>query len=309
MRVTLAQIAPRLGRLADNLAAHRQILAEAWAGGSRLVVFPELSLTGYLLRDYTSEVALTVEELAAHLAAVAAPAGAGPLEVVLGFVELSPGRQCYNAGACFELAPDAAPRLVHLHRKVHLPTYGMFDERRYFNPGRRYQAFESPSLGRCGLLICEDLWHPSSVFVLSVDGPAFEGAGVLLGLANSPARGLTDTERFTVGNMETWRRLNALYAELYGLLVFHVQRVGVEDQYIFSGGSQILAPGGEVLLEAPLFDEAIVSAEIDPAAVLRPHRSANPRALAEDVDLVRRELERIGSAVYGAPGYHSEIDR
>lgn len=296
MRVTLAQIAPRLGRLDDNVALHRSLMADAWAGGTDLLLFPELSLTGYLLRDYTSQVAISVDELVARLDGLTP--GPGPLEVVVGFVELSAGAQCYNSAAWLRLLPGGPPEVLHVHRKVHLPTYGMFDERRYFNPGRRYAALDSPSLGRAGLLICEDLWHPSSVFVLAVDGPAFEGMRALVGLTNSPARGVTDTESCTTANVETWRRLNALYAELYGLLVFHVQRVGVEDQYIFSGASEVLAPSGEVLLRAPLFDEAVLSVDLEPAELLRRQRSVQPRALAEDVELVRRELARIGGEVY-----------
>jgi predicted amidohydrolase len=297
MKATLAQIAPRLGRLEVNLAQHRQLLGEAWVAGTDLIVFPELSLTGYLLRDHTAHVALTVAELAASLAGLSA--GERAMDAAVGFVELSAGHQCYNSAAYLHFAPgESAPQVVHVHRKVHLPTYGMFDERRYVNPGRRYRAFDAPLLGRCGMLICEDLWHPSSVFVMSVDGPNFEGMEVLLGLANSPARGAQDTEQFTVANVETWRRLNALYAELYGLVVFHVQRVGVEDQYIFSGGSEIVAPGGEPLARLPLFDEAVVTVDLDLAEMSRWCRSVSPRALAEDVDLVRSELARIERGVY-----------
>lgn len=296
MKVTLAQIAPRLGRLADNINRHRELIGAGWADGTDLLLFPELSLTGYLLRDYTAQVALTTAELTKAFAAV--PAGERDLDVVLGFVELSAGGHCYNAAAWLHLSPARPPALVHVHRKVHLPTYGMFDEGRYFSPGRRCAAFDGPGLGRAGLLLCEDAWHPSSVFLLAVDGPEYEGVTSLITLANSPARGVQDTERETVANLEVWRRLNALWAELYGLTVFHVQRVGVEDQYVFTGGSEILAPGGEPLVQAPLFDEALLSVELDPAALSRRQRSVLPREPAGDVELVRRELARIAREVY-----------
>ena len=227
------------------------------------------------------------------------PAGEQPMEVVVGFVELSAGRQCYNSAAYLRYLPGCEqPELLHVHRKVHLPTYGMFDERRYLNPGQRLAAFDSPVLGRAGLLVCEDLWHPAAVFTLSVDGAGFEGMGVLLGIANSPARGVDDTSAFTTANLETWRRLNRLYAEIFGVLVVHVQRVGVEDQYIFTGGSEIVTPSGDALAQAPLFEETLLTAEVDLELWLRAHRASAPRALGESVHVVRRELERICREVY-----------
>ncbi|MBI2301873.1 MAG: carbon-nitrogen hydrolase, partial [Armatimonadetes bacterium] len=150
MRVTLAQIAPRLGRLEDNVALHRQVMADAWGGGSDLVIFPELSLTGYLLRDWVPQVAVPAERLCELFDGLSAGRRT-PLDVVLGFVELSSGRQCYNSAAYLRLGPGHRPVVVHIHRKVHLPTYGMFDEARYFSPGRALRAFDSPLLGRTGM--------------------------------------------------------------------------------------------------------------------------------------------------------------
>lgn len=292
MKATLAQIAPKLGRIDDNLARHRDILTSAWAAGGELVVFPELSLTGYLLRDHVPHVALTAAELAALFTGLGA-AGAAPLETVVGFVELSRGCRCYNSAAYLRLSPGAEPVVVAVHRKVHLPTYGMFDERRYFAAGRRFRAFETGALGRTGLLICEDLWHPSSAYVLSVDGPQLEGIRGLVGIANSPARGVQDTSQGTVANLEVWRRLNWLYARLFGVVLLHCQRVGVEDSYIFTGGSEVLAPGGEVLARAAMFDEELLEVELDVADSVRWHRSVSPVTTSEDLEVVRRELDRV----------------
>lgn len=291
MKLLLAQIAPKLGRLEDNLARHRDILAEAWAAGAGLVVFPELSLTGYLLRDHVPQVALPRRALVELFDGLTP--GAAAMDLVVGFVELSEAGRCHAAAAYLTLAPGAPPVLRQVHRKVHLPTYGMFDERRYFSPGRRFRAFDTPALGRCALLVCEDLWHPVSVWLTTIDGPDHEGAQALVGIANSPARGIADTERFAVANHDTWRRLNQLYAQLYGLLVIHVQRVGVEDSYVFTGGSEVVAPGGESLAAAPLFDEALLEVELDPPALLRWQRSAQPSDVPYQADLVQRELRRI----------------
>ena len=292
MKATLAQIAPKLGRFEDNLELHRSIIQDAWAAGRDLVVFPELSLTGYLLRDYVPHVACTAAELTERFTGLGADLGAG-LDVVVGFVELSAHYQCFNSAAYLRFEPGARPELLAVHRKVHLPTYGMFDERRYFAAGRTFRSFETPALGRTGLLICEDLWHPSSAYVLAVDGPRFEGVQAILAVANSPARGVRDTSQHTVENLETWRRLNWMYARMFGVLVFHCQRVGVEDSYIFTGGSEVLAPGGEPLARAALFEEELLDVEVDVDARLRWHRSISPFTMADDIDIVRRELERI----------------
>ncbi len=292
MKATLAQIAPKLGRFDDNLELHRQIVAEAWQAGRDLVVFPELSLTGYLLRDHVPHVACRAADIAARFADLGTACRQG-IDVVVGFVELSEHYQCFNSAAYLHLEPGAQPVLQAVHRKVHLPTYGMFDERRYFAPGRTIRAFDAAVLGRCGLLICEDLWHPSSAYVLAVDGPRFEGVQAIIAVANSPARGVHDTSHHTVANLETWRRLNWLYAKLFGVLLLHCQRVGVEDSYIFTGGSEVLAPGGEPLARAPLFEETLLEVELNLADTLRWHRSVSPFTMADDLDLVRRELARI----------------
>lgn len=292
MKARLAQIAPKLGRFDDNLDLHRQIVAEAWQAGRNLVVFPELSLTGYLLRDHVPHVACRAGDLIERFAGLGLGQAAG-LDLVVGFVELSAHYQCFNSAAYLRLEPGAAPVLQAVHRKVHLPTYGMFDERRYFAAGRTIRAFNTPVLGRTGLLICEDLWHPSSAYVLAVDGPRFEGVQAIVAVANSPARGVQDTSQHTVANLETWRRLNWLYAKLFGVLLLHCQRVGVEDSYIFTGGSEVLAPGGEPLARAPLFEETMLDVEVDLEDALRWHRSLSPFTMADDVDIVRRELARI----------------
>lgn len=296
MKATLAQIAPALGRLDDNLELHRKIIRDVWAADSDLLVFPELSVSGYLLRDHVPHVAMAATELVQALDGL--HGGSSPLEVVVGFVELSAGYQCYNSAAHLLLRPDQPPQLLAVHRKVHLPTYGMFDELRYFVPGKRLCAYDTPLLGRTALLICEDLWFPSCVHLLAVDGPHFEGCQTLIGVANSPARGVSDIEHDTVSNLEMWRRLNRVYAELFGLVVLHVQRVGVEDSYIFTGGSEIIAPDGELLCRAPLFDEAIVSAEFDLTEHLRWHRSLRPLALSEDFHVLRQEMDRVAHGMY-----------
>ena len=151
-RVAVAQVEPTLGNLKKNLAIHLDAIEAARADGADLLVFPELSLTGYYLKDQVPEVA---EPRDGPLSRAIREAS-GPMAVVYGFVEESPSARFYNAAAF----SDPRGGVSFVHRKVYLPTYGMFDEGRYFAAGSRVMAFDS-RFGRLGLLICEDAWHLS----------------------------------------------------------------------------------------------------------------------------------------------------
>ncbi len=240
-----------------------------------MIVFPELSLTGYFLRDFVPDVALAADapELE-HLARAA-----GPAALVLGFVEESSRHSFYNAA----LFAEAGERL-HVHRKVYLPTYGLFEEQRYFAAGNRLRAFDSPLLGRVGLLVCEDFWHLSAVTVMQA-----EEIDVLICISNSPARGVAG-ER--VATADTYERMAKTYAQLLGALVIVVNRVGFEDGLCFWGGSLVVGPDGETLAQAPQLDPALVVAEFDPAK-LRQARLTTPLARDEQLLLTCEELARI----------------
>src|SRR5881397_3088158 len=157
MRVALAQVAPVLGNVAANLRMHRKSVQAASRAGVDLVIFPELSLTGYLLQDLVPEVALRIErnpeirELLKLSRSVA---------LAVGFVEESQDHRFYNSALFL-----AGGKILHCHRKVYLPTYGMFDEGREFAAGSGFSAFSTP-LGRFGILISEDAWHPSASYLL-----------------------------------------------------------------------------------------------------------------------------------------------
>ena len=161
MRVALAQVAPALGNVEANLRMHRSAARKAAAAGADLIVFPELSLTGYLLQDLVPEVALSpeqsreIEQLRRLSRRIA---------IVMGFVEESEDHRFYNSALFL-----ARGEILHSHRKVYLPTYGMFDEGREFAAGETFRAFDTP-LGRFGILICEDAWHPSAAYLLARDG-------------------------------------------------------------------------------------------------------------------------------------------
>jgi NAD+ synthase (glutamine-hydrolysing) len=273
--VALAQIAPTLGDRGRNAAKHREQIEAAKRLGADLIVFPELSLTGYFLRDMVPEVALDRDsrEIAELVEA------ARPMALVAGFVEESNGHQFYNAAFYAENG-----RLVHVHRKVYLPTYGLFEEQRYFSAGKRFCAFDSARFGRVGLLVCEDLWHVSAATVMQA-----EEVDVLVWITNSPARGVDGAE---IRTAETYERLARAYAQLLGSMIVLVNRVGFEDGLCFFGNSMVVSPDGQILGEAPQFDECLTTVACD-LAELRRQRLITPLGRDEQLLLTIEELERI----------------
>lgn len=280
LRIALAQIAPALANRERNLATHLERIGEARRLRADLVVFPELSLTGYFVRDMVPEVAIsrTSSEIDAMLGA------AGDMDLVFGFVEESPRHRFYNAALYGE-----AGRIAHVHRKVYLPTYGLFDEQRYFAPGERIVAFDTRRFGRVGLLICEDFWHLSAAAIMQAEEIDF-----LICPANSPARGVDGP---VVRTAQTYDQISRAYAQLLGAVVVLANRVGFEDGLCFWGGSRVVAPNGNVLAEAPMLDESLWLAEID-LADLRRQRLLTPLARDERLHLTLEELHRIKAQRY-----------
>ena len=275
LRVALAQIAPALGDRPRNVAAHLEQIRAARRQGADLVIFPELSLTGYFLRDMVPEVALSRggREIARLIDA------AGPMSLVAGFVEESHGHQFYNAAFYAE-----AGRLLHVHRKVYLPTYGLFEEQRYFSAGKRLAAFETACLGRVGILICEDLWHVSTATVMMA-----EEIDALICVVNSPARGVDGPK---VATAETYELLARTFSQLLGALVIIVNRVGFEDGLCFFGNSMVVGPDGVIIGQAPMFDECLRVVPCD-LRELRRERLITPLGREEQLLVTIEELQRI----------------
>ena len=275
-RVGMAQINPRLGDVAANMDLYEAGVREAAVREADLVVFPELSLTGYFLRDMVPDVAVRLSSPEMERL----KALSRDVSLVAGLVLESPDHRFYNAAVYLE---DGEVR--HIHRKVYLPTYGMFDEQRYFARGDRLRTFDTRH-GRLALLICEDLWHPSTVHLAALDG-----ALTVLCPSSSPLRGVTDGADQD-DNARYWELITRSYAETYGLFIVHANRVGFEDGVGFWGGSGILDPFGRTVCKADYYDEAFVEGEVS-HEVVRRKRTRAPLMRDEDVDLTIRELERI----------------
>jgi predicted amidohydrolase len=278
LRIALAQLAPRLGVLDDNLAAHHRILAEARSGGADLVVFPELGLTGYQLQDLAAEVALRADD--PRLLDLAAECGA--MSAVVSFVEEAADHRLFISAALLE---DGQVRFVH--RKLFLPTYGLFDERRFFAAGDRLRSTDSRLGVRIGLAVCEDFWHLAVPETLALDG-----AQILINVSSSPGRDLAAIHEVGLGTAASWRNLMRTYAQLTTSFVVFCNRVGMDETISFWGGSEVIAPSGEAVFTAPLFDEGLHFVDIELGDVRR-ERIGLPLLRDERPEMHLRELRRI----------------
>lgn len=278
LRIALAQLAPRLGVLEENLDRHLALLAEARDAGAGLVIFPELGLTGYQLQDLAAEVAIHRDD--PRLLGLAAQTR--DLSAVVSFVEEADDHRLFIAAALLE---DGEVRFVH--RKLFLPTYGLFDERRFFAAGDRLRAVDSRLGFRLGIAICEDFWHMAVPETLALDG-----AEMLINVSSSPGRDLAAINEVGLGTAVSWRTLMRTYAQLTTSFTVFCNRVGLDETISFWGGSEVVAPSGETLFSAPLFDEGLYLVDVELGDVRR-ERIGLPLLRDERPELHLRELRRI----------------
>ncbi len=284
-RVALAQIAPRLGALDENLALIRERATAAAGDGAQLIVFPELALTGYLLSDLVPEVAVRADDQRL----LALGQGLGDALVAVGFLEETRAHRYCNSVALLR-----GGELVGLHRKLYLPTYGLFDEGRFTRTGHRIRTVEvGDPLHRVGLSVCEDFWHP---FVPMLQ--AHDGALLLVNVAAGPARSPGSASGLAA--IGSWHKMQETYALLGTVGIAFCNRVGNEEGLTFWGGSRLLGPDGSVLAEAPLYEEALVIGTLE-TDDLRMQRYSLPLLGDERLELVRREVDRIIADRAGIP--------
>jgi predicted amidohydrolase len=248
MRIALAQIAPHLGDVAKNLDLHLETIARAKKEKADLVVFPELSLTGYRVRDLVESVAMNPATSGAIRALVARSKDIG---VVFGFVEEKPAERglFYNAAAFC-----AGRKILHIHRKVFLPTFGLFEELRFFAPGRNVAAFDTP-WGRMGLLVCRDFLHFNASYLLFA-----AGAETMITISAAPGRGLTGG---TFASSRMWELMGEAMGRFAQMFVLYCNRVGFEDGVVFAGGSFVFDPMGRRAAQAAYFDPDLLLADIN----------------------------------------------
>jgi NAD+ synthase (glutamine-hydrolysing) len=275
LNIALAQINTRLGDVQANLEKHLSIVQEAQ--GADLLIFPELSLTGYVLQDLVASVAHHPDSEDPVFKPLLE--ASQNLDIIVGFVDEDRRHRFYIASAYLSKG-----EVLHVHHKVYLPTYGLFDEGRFFAWGDAVRAFDT-RFGRVGILICEDFWHASPPYLLWLDG-----ADVMILTSASPGRGLN-----TEPQLESARwveHINRAYASLFTDFVIHVNRVGYEDGLNFWGGSTVFDPSGKLLLKAPYHQEALTRVEIDLNQLHRT-RAMLPLLRDERTGLVLREMHRM----------------
>jgi predicted amidohydrolase len=277
MNIALAQINTVLGDPAANLEKHLAYIRQARSGGADLLIFPELSLTGYALQDLAASVAHRPRPDDPIFAPLL-EASRG-LDLVVGFVDEDPRHRFFIAAAYL-----SGGEILHVHHKVYLPTYGLFDEGRFFAWGDSIRAFDT-RFGRMGIAICEDFWHASPPYLLWLDG-----ADLLIFTSASPGRGLHDDEKLESAR---WvEHINRAYASLFTAFVAHANRVGYEDGLNFWGGSTVFDPDGKLLGQGPCHEEALVQVEVDLNQLHRT-RARLPLLRDERTALVQREMMRI----------------
>jgi predicted amidohydrolase len=276
-RIALAQVAPRLGDLDANLELVADRVRAAAAQGADLTVLPELALTGYLLQDLVPDVALAADDPRLLGIGAAAPG----MLVAAGFVEETAEHRYCNSVA---LVRDGV--LVGLHRKVYLPTYGLFDEGRFTRTGDRIRTHDAGApIGRIGLSVCEDFWHPSLPMLQALDG-----ASLLVNVAAGPSRAPGGPAGLAA--IAGWHKMQDTYALLGTVPLAFCNRVGNEEGLTFWGGSRVVGADGSVVVEAPLWEEALVVGTLE-TDDLRAQRYGLPILADERLELVRRELDRI----------------
>lgn len=277
LNLALAQIATKLGDVESNLEKHLNYIKQAKQEKADLVVFPELSLTGYVVQDLVAAVAHRPREedpVFKHLLEASRD-----LDIVVGFVDEDMRHRFFIASAYL-----SGGKVLHVHHKVYLPTYGLFDEGRFFAWGDSVRSFET-RFGRAGLLICEDFWHASPPYLLWLDG-----ADIMLFSSASPGRGLGDGEKLESAR---WvERVTSAYASMFTSFVVHCNRVGYEDGLHFWGGATVNDPNGELVAQGPYFEEALTLVQLD-LNQLRRTRARLPLLRDERTNMTISELQRI----------------
>jgi len=297
VHVALAQLAPRKGDYRGNLQRLHGLFAQIDTLVPRPMVLalPESALTGYFLEGGVRDNAVTAGTLARDLDAVyrAAVASPKPLDVTIGFYEIWKNK-LYNS-AMYVTLGDGEPHIHHVHRKIFLPTYGLFDEERFVERGREVRAFDTP-WGRAAMLVCEDAWHSMTATIAALDG-----AQIIFVCAAPPARGPYLKSDGIPGptSVSRWDRLIRDIADEHGVFVTLATLVGSEGGKMFPGGSLVSGARGEVRGRAPLWDDAVLSVTLDLADVTRAR--ADMPLIADLETMIPHLRASMDAAMAGAP--------
>jgi len=246
VKAALAQISPRLGDIRRNLDLHLKFIEKARRRKADLIIFPELSLTGYTLMDLVPEVAI---EPARHPLFRKLVAASRSIDIVTGFLEEKEKGLFYNAAAYL-----AGGKIIHIHRKAFLPTGGMFEEAKFFARGRHFRTFAT-SFGKVGLMICREFLSYGASYLLFADG-----ADIIIVISAAPGRGTAEGDAFATSRM--WELMGEAISFFSTVFVLYCNRTGIEDGKTFAGGSFIFNPAGRRLVKAAEIEEKLVFADL-----------------------------------------------
>jgi NAD+ synthetase len=301
LRLAIAQFQPRKGSYTANLARIRGLFAQvaALSPPPAVLCLPETALSGYFVEGGVEEVSVSTGRLAADLdlAWREASPGVGSLDVVVGFYERWE-HTLHNSAAYLRVGRTPGGEVVHVHRKLFLPTYGIFDEHRFVEPGLDVRAFDVP-WGRTAILVCEDAWHSLTAAIAALDG-----AQVVFVCSAAPARGIHPGENGSQApaSVNRWDRLIRDIAEEHGVYAVLCSLVGSEGGKSFQGGSLVVGPHGDVRARAPAMEEALLVAEIDLDDLARARADAPLLAdLRAQLPNLERELARARANERAAP--------
>lgn len=281
-KIALAQINPALGDFEKNLKKHLAFCDRAIKKKAELVVFPELSLTGYSIKDLNFDLAVSSnnQKLLEPLLKKSKS-----IDIICGGIEEDINYGIFNTAFYI-----SGGKIEFTHKKIYPPDYGMFEEIRYFSKGKEVNVHDT-KFGKLGVLVCEDLWHMSLPLI-----QALKGAKVLITIACSPTRLQMNTSSKTIKNYEINSEHHKSYARLLSSYVVFCNRVGFEDGVNFWGGSEIVDPFGSVVKVAKFFDEDLIVAEIDYNKIRRARHQAR-HFLDEDVNALKHFVKLLHDEV------------
>lgn len=277
MNVRAIQFSPTLGNVSKNLESHIAKVNQAIQDKIDLIVFPELSLTGYHLKDIVYDISLTpdsavfnqLKDLSKHI------------DIVVGSsLEEMPGI-FYNCAMYFSRG-----ELLHIHRKTQLPNFGMFEEKMIFKPGDSCLTFKIGDF-TVGMIICREILFPSVSYLYYLQNVDF-----LIGISNSPHRVITK-EGMT--SLKLWERMGEVFSIHYHQNYVFVNRSGFEDGFGFGGGSFFAEAGRGIVNKAKYFEDDVIDYEINIEAVRRSRIGGN-YTRDENPDLMLKEMRRILNA-------------
>lgn len=276
MKVAIAQISPHLGDVKKNFDLHLKCIEKAKKKKVDLLIFPELSLTGYTLKDLIEDVALHPEEdsIFADLSALS-----HQVSLVLGFVEEKERGLFYNSVAFL-----SEGKILHIHRKVFLPTYGMFEEGKFFARGGNFKTFLT-RYGKMGMMICYDFLHYGASYLLFAGG-----SEIIIVPSAAPGRGLSDKECYETSRM--WELMGKAISRFSSAFLIYCNRVGFEDGKHFAGGSFIFNPMGELIAQASYLDQDFLIQKIN-LADIREARKKWPYKRDDRPEIILESLKRI----------------